>query len=133
MCAFSIGQASKETGVHVETIRYYERIALMPEPMRSDRGTRRYNQQSLRRLGFIKKSRDLGFSIEEIKGLLILVDENNVSCGEVHALASDHRQAVLSKISDLERLAASLGAMIEKCSQGKTPDCPIIDDLMQTV
>ena len=124
-----IGSISSRTGVNIETIRYYERIGIMPEPTRSERGTRLYNHDQLRRLAFIKRSRELGFSLDDIRGLLELVDGGSFSCAEVHAVTTAHLGEVKQKIADLRKMEKVLKVMADECSQGDLPDCPIIDSL----
>ena len=95
---------SKRTGVNIETIRYYERIKIMPKPDRTSGGNRQYNHDQLKRLSFIKTSRDLGFSINEIRGLLEMVDRQDFTCGEVHGLTVGHLAYVREKIKGLLKL-----------------------------
>ncbi len=120
---------SRETGVNIETIRYYERIEIMPKPDRTEGGNRQYNHDQLKRLFFIKRCRELGFSIEEIRALLQMVDRADFTCGEVHAMTVEHLINVKKKISDLQRLEKSLKAMAAECSRGDKPECPIVDTL----
>ena len=127
--AYLIGAMSQETGVNIETIRYYERIGIMPKPDRTEGGNRQYNHDQLKRLFFIRRCRELGFRIEEIRELLQMVDGDNFSCGEVHAMTMDHLNSVKKKLSDLRRLEKSLKAMAAECSKGDVPDCPVIDTL----
>lgn len=127
--AYLIGAMSKETGVNIETIRYYERIGIMPKPDRTEGGNRQYNHDQLKRLFFIKRCRELGFSIEEIRELLQMVDREDFTCGEVHGMTMDHLTVVKKKLSDLRRLEKSLKAMAAECSKGDVPDCPVIDTL----
>lgn len=122
---------SRETGVNIETIRYYERIEIMPKPDRTDGGNRQYNHDQLKRLFFIKRCRELGFSIEEIRALLQMVDRADFTCGEVHAMTIDHLGTVREKIADLRRLEKALQSMASECSKGDVPNCPIIDTLFE--
>ncbi len=124
-----IGELSRRTGVNIETIRYYERIGVMPRPARSEGGHRLFSDEQLRRLSFIKRSRELGFRLDEIRAMLRLVDEGTLTCGEIHAMTSAHLKAVHRKISDLRRLERVLKTMVAECSRGDVPDCPIIDTL----
>ena len=124
-----IGELSRRTGVNIETIRYYERIGVMPNPLRTEGGHRAYNEPQLKRLAFIKKSRELGFSLEEIRALLHLVDAGTYTCSEVHEMTMEHLERVRQKISDLRRLERVLKAMAADCSRGDVPECPIIDAL----
>lgn len=126
---YPIGAMSRETGVNIETIRYYERIEIMPKPDRTEGGNRQYNRDQFKRLFFIKRCRELGFSIEEIKALLWMVDQAEFTCGEVHEMTIEHLANVKKKISDLRRLEKSLKTMAAECSKGDIPECPIIDTL----
>lgn len=127
--AYAIGEMSRRTGVNIETIRYYERISLMPEPDRTEGGNRQYDPDQFKRLIFIKKSRDLGFSIDEIRALLEMADGQAFTCGEVRDLTQDHLANVQAKIADLLKLETALKGMIAECSKGDVPECPIIDML----
>lgn len=124
------GALAARIGCDIETIRYYETIGLLPPPPRSTGGHRLYGQDLVRRLGFIRRSRDLGFTIEEIRALLRLVDGGRYTCREVEALARDHLRAIRRKIADLRKLAGVFEAMAAACSGGAVPDCPIIDALL---
>lgn len=126
---YAIGVMSRETSVNIETIRYYERIGIMPRPDRTEGGNRQYNHDQLKRLFFIKRCRELGFSIEEIKALLQMVDRADFTCGEVHTMTIDHLSTVKKKVSDLRRLEKALRSMAAECGKGDVPDCPIIDTL----
>lgn len=126
---YGIGRLSEETGVHIETIRYYERIALMPSPPRTQGRQRVYDASHQKRLIFIRRTRELGFSVEEIRGLLRLVDGGNYSCAEVNEIAVKHIDGISSKIADLKKLSGVLAAMASQCGKGSVPDCPIIDAL----
>jgi len=124
-----IGEISRRTGVNIETIRYYERIEVMPKPKRSEGGQRLYNESQLNRLGFIKRSRELGFSLKEICALLTLVDSGKMTCSEVHALTVEHLSGVRSKIADLRKLERALKSLAAQCSLGDVSDCPIVETL----
>ena len=100
-----IGELSKQTGCKIETIRYYEQQTLMPEPSRTDGGHRLYSQEMRGRLLFIRRSRELGFSMNEIRGLLSLVDGEQVSCERVKTIAEDHLRDIREKITDLRQAA----------------------------
>lgn len=126
---YKIGQLSRETGVNIETIRYYERIGIMPEPDRTPGGNRQYNLEQLKRLYFVRKARDLGFSLNEIRGLLEMVDRKDFSCGEVHDLTVNHLEEVRKKITHLQKLENALETMVQECKGGDVPDCPIVDTL----
>jgi MerR family mercuric resistance operon transcriptional regulator len=128
---YAIGEMSNLTGVNIETIRYYERIAIMPKPDRTQGGNRQYNHDQLKRLFFIKRCRDLGFNLDEIRALLEMVDRDDFTCGEVHEMTISHLSDVEKKLNDLIRLKQSLKKMASECSQGDIPECPIIDTLFE--
>ena len=123
------GKLAKRTGCNAETIRYYEKIGLMPEPVRSATGYRQYNQEHEQRLQFIMRGRELGFAIEDLKSLLELVDRKIVSCGEVSRLAGTHLESVHQKITDLQRIEVALSKTLRSCSGKDVPECPVIDAL----
>jgi MerR family mercuric resistance operon transcriptional regulator len=129
MAGFPIGRLSAETGVNIETIRFYEKIGLMPEPPRTEGGRRLYDADSVTRLGFIRRARELGFSIDDIRGFLGLNDKPP-TCAEVYETASRHRAVIRDKVADLKRLDRRLTAIMGACTQSKTPDCALIDALL---
>jgi MerR family mercuric resistance operon transcriptional regulator len=100
----AIGALSKHTGTNIETIRYYERVALLPAPARSSGGYRLYGHDHLKRLNFIRRARTLGFSIGEVRTLLRLADERKRPCAEVRVVAEAHLKDVRAKIADLRRM-----------------------------
>lgn len=124
------GTVARRTGCNPETVRYYEKIGLLPEPLRTDGGYRQYETGHEQRLRFILRGRELGFSIDDLKSLLALVDRHAVSCGEVERLARKHLESVHSKIADLRRMGRSLGRTIHACSGEDVPECPLIDALL---
>ncbi len=126
---FSIGALSGRSGVNVETIRYYERIGLLPSPPRTEGGHRLYRGEHLKRLAFIRRSRELGFSIDEIRALLDLVDSGEYTCGEVKSMTDAHLENVRRKIADLRRLERTLAGISSQCEGGAVPECPVIDAL----
>lgn len=128
---FTIGHLSERTDCNIETIRYYERIGIMPAPPRSEGGRRIYQQEHVKRLMFIRRSRGLGFSIEEIRALLGLVDENSYSCGEIQALTINHINLIKNKIVDLKKLEKTLSRIASQCKGEDIPECPIIDALFE--
>ncbi|GJL72010.1 MAG: MerR family transcriptional regulator [Nitrosomonas sp.] len=125
----TIGKLSKETGVNIETIRYYEKIDIMPKPGRSAGGNRLYEEEHVKRLVFIRRSRELGFSLDEIQELLRLVDENTFTCAEIAALAQKHLDDIKAKIKDLKKIEQHMKDMLSQCSKDNTPDCAVIDVL----
>lgn len=129
--AFTIGGLSKKTGVNIETIRYYEKIGVMPKPQRSEGGNRLYDTEQVKRLSFIRRSRELGFSLDEIRELLKLVDEKTFTCAEIAALSQKHLDDIRAKIKDLRKIERHMKDMLAQCSRDHTPDCAIIDVLFQ--
>ncbi len=125
----TIGKLSRQTGVNIETIRYYEKAGLMPNPPRSEGGHRLYRHDHLRRLTFIRRCRELGFAMSEVQELLGLVDAHGYTCGEVQALTLEHAKNVRGKRTDLRRMEKTLRAIASECSGSNVPDCPIIDAL----
>ena len=123
------GQLSTASGCNIETIRYYEKIGIMPQPHRSVGGHRLYGRDEEKRLAFVCRSRELGFSLEQVRGLLVMADSDGGTCDEVRAATSDHLSEVQAKISDLTRLERVLTQMIAHCTDNTVPDCPIIDAL----
>jgi len=126
---FSIGALSRRAGCNIETIRYYEKIGLMPAPPRSAGGHRVYDDAHAKRLGFIRRSRELGFSLDEIRALLSLADDGGYDCGTVREITLCHLQSVRDKIRDLRRMERTLKAVSSECEGGIAPRCPIIDTL----
>lgn len=126
-----IGELSKQTGCKIETIRYYEQQQLMPPPPRTDGGHRLYTAEMEGRLMFIRRSRELGFSMDEIRGLLSLVDGEQISCERVKAIAETHLRDIRAKISDLKKMQRTLSELASQCSGENVPDCPIIDVLQK--
>ncbi len=123
------GELAKRSGCHLETIRYYENIGLLPPPKRSQGGHRLYDDQDQRRLRFVLRSRELGFSINEIRSLLSMVDTHAYTCGEIHELTVSHLGSVKQKIADLRRLERTLRKISNECDGGAVPECPVIDAL----
>jgi len=125
----SIGNLARRTGCKVETIRYYEHCGLMPKPPRTNGGHRVYNVDHLKRLTFIRRSRDLGFAMTQIKSLLQMAQSDQHSCGEIAQAADKHLDAVRTRIHDLQKMQNTLNQILAQCHRGDTPDCAIIDAL----
>lgn len=124
---FLIGQLANAAGVHVETIRYYERLGLIAQPQKPLAGFRRYPITTLNQLHFIKRAQTLGFTLEEITNLINL---NNTPCSEVQGLAECKLNAVKEKIADLQRLKLALDMLVTQCQHNNDDSyCPIIDSL----
>jgi len=129
----TIGIMSARTQCSVPTIRYYEKIGLLPTPDRASNGHRYYREDDLRRLTFIKRCRDFGFAIEQVRGLADLFEDGDRACIEVRDMAQARLDEVRTRLAEMRELEASLAAFVcscnEACSGGMTKDCVIIDDL----
>jgi Cu(I)-responsive transcriptional regulator len=125
----SIGELARVTSTKVETVRYYERIALLPPPARTGGNYRAYAQHHLERLSFIRRGRDLGFSLAEVRELLRLSDDRDQSCAEVDRIARLHLIEVERKLTDLAALRAELRQLIDQCQHGTVAECRIIEAL----
>jgi len=129
MRPLTIGTLARDSGVHLETVRYYERTGRMPEPSRNSNNYRSYGLEDVERLSFIRRAREIGFSIGEIKELLALAEPGRASCSEVRTLTTIHLGEVRAKITDLRRLEAILAGALERCFAGPAPVCPVLDML----
>lgn len=125
----TIGELSKLTSVNIETIRYYERIKMLPLPPRTAGGRRVYDPTHLRVLAFIRRSRELGFSLDEIRALLRLGAPGMASCNEVKEIATRHLEDIRAKLGDLKKLERLLAKTVARCSGKTAPDCPVLDIL----
>jgi Cu(I)-responsive transcriptional regulator len=125
----TIGDLAKRTGTKVETIRYYERIGLLPAPARTGGNYRAYDEGHLGRLSFIRRARDLGFPLDVVRELLSLADRRDRSCAAVDVIARQHLAEVERKIADLGVLRDELASIIGQCRQGTIADCRIIEAL----
>jgi DNA-binding transcriptional MerR regulator len=125
---FSIGDLAKGTGTKVVTVRYYEQIGLLPVPSRTAGNYRTYSSEHMRRLRFIRRCRDLGFTLAQIRDLLRLSSQKDEECAEVDRITAQHLIEIEQKIADLKRLAKEL-RRLNNCSQGKgiIADCRIIE------
>ena len=129
LAGFPIGELSRQTGVHIETIRYYERIGFVPPPPRGADGRRSFDAEDVKRLCFIKRSRDMGFSQDEVRALLRLADGGEKSCSEVSVIAQAHLKDIRAKISDLRKLEKVLAETVSRCMGGDAPVCPVLEAL----
>jgi len=127
---FTRGTLAKESGVNLETIRFYEKIGLIPDPPRTASGYRCYSMDHLKRLKFIRRSRELGFTNQEVAGLLEMVD-GTYACDDVKDIALAHVALIKNKVADLVKLQSALETMAAECSGGDTPDCVIVDRLLE--
>ncbi len=126
---FTRGDLAHATGCNIETIHYYEKIGLLPDPPRTDAGYRIYSAAHATRLRFILRARELGFSMEDIRGLMGLEDGTAPTCAEVKARTERHLADVRAKIADLQRIEATLAATAAQCSGNAVPNCPVLDAL----
>lgn len=125
----NIGQAARRTGLSAKMIRYYESIGLLKPATRSESGYRLYGQDDLHSLTFIKRSRDLGFSLEEVAKLLTLWQDRQRASADVKALASEHIADLNRRIEELVSLRDTLSELVAHCHGDDRPDCPILKDL----
>jgi MerR family mercuric resistance operon transcriptional regulator len=121
-----IGELSRLSGVNIETIRYYERIKMLPAPLRTASGRRIYDATDLRLLVFIRRSRELGFSLHKIRALLRLAAPGMASCSEVKEIAARHLEDIRAKLADLKKLERLLSKTVARCSGKTAPDCPVL-------
>jgi len=127
----TIGPLSDRAGCNIETIRYYERIGLMPRAARSDGGHRLYGEEHVKRLGFIRRSRELGFTLEQIRTLLRLVDGRRYTCAQVKRITVGHLEEIHRKVADLRTIERVLQDMAAQCDGGAVPKCAVIDALFE--
>ncbi|RVT54478.1 Cu(I)-responsive transcriptional regulator [Rubrivivax albus] len=125
----NIGQAAQATGVTPKMIRHYESLGLLPAVARSDAGYRRYDERTLHTLRFIRRARDLGFSLDEIAQLLGLWADPARASAEVRALAQRHVADLDERIARMQAMRRSLQQLVQCCHGDDRPDCPILDDL----
>ena len=123
---------ARRTGCNLETIRYYEKIGMMPEPPRTQAGYRIYDTKHVERLSFILRARELGFSLDDIRGLLALVDRGTQTCAEVKERTEQHLADVRAKIADLKRIEQVLVETAAQCSGDEAPECPVLEALSGT-
>jgi MerR family mercuric resistance operon transcriptional regulator len=121
----TIGRLAAAAGAHVETIRYYQRRGLLPEPKRPAGGVRRYGEDAAARLRFIKRAQDIGFTLDEVAELLKL----ERGCRDAHDLAAAKLVGVERRLADLKRIRKTLRELIGRCEEGRAESCPIIDSL----
>ncbi len=133
MSANAVARRTRRTGTNAATIRYYEGIGLLPRPDRQQGNQRRYGDDDIRRLTFVRRCRDFGFSIEQVRTLVSLVQDRSRSCLEARDLAQSHLVAVRAKLRELKALEQSIAHFVEVCDAecvgGPGPDCVILDDL----
>jgi MerR family transcriptional regulator, mercuric resistance operon regulatory protein len=125
----TIGALSRLTGVNIETIRYYEKVKVLPRPSRTQSGRRIYSPTERRLLAFVRRSRELGFSLDEVRALLRLGGPEKASCREVRNIAARHLEDIRAKIDDLRKLEHLLAKTVAQCTGTAAPECPILDIL----
>jgi MerR family transcriptional regulator, mercuric resistance operon regulatory protein len=127
--AFPIGELAKRSRVKIETIRYYERAKILVPPPRTASGRRVYDLTDLRILVFIRRARELDFSLDEIRALLRLGGPETATCREVREIAAHHLDNIRAKLRDLKKLERLLSRTVARCSGKMAPDCPVLDVL----
>ena len=125
----SIGALAKATSTKVETVRWYEQVGLLPAPTRTSGNYRAYDAAHLGRLSFIRRARDLGFSLDQVRALLDIAGQQDQACEAVDVIAREHLEEVDRKIADLQALRRELDALIGQCRRGKVAECRIIEAL----
>ena len=129
MAANGIGAASERSGCTIETIRYYERIGLVPKPPRNASRYRVYSPGDVQRLVFIRRARELGFTLDKIRDLLRLAADVAQPCAAVHDVAAGHLADIRAKIADLRKIECLLAEAVRQCERGEQAGCPVIDAL----
>lgn len=124
-----IGELAAATGCRVVTIRYYERVGILPPPTRGTNNYRYYGEAHLRRLRFVRRTRKLGFSLDEVRTLLSLIDQGNYTCDDVRCLAQRHLDDVRARLQDLQRMETMLADLVAQCTGGRAPDCSLLETL----
>lgn len=124
----TIGTLARESGVNLETVRFYERSGLLPEPQRSASGYRHYQEQDVRRLRFIRRGRELGFSLDEIRGLLDLSAHPERPCDAADGMVREHLDAIEARIRDLQNMRAELSKLAD-CHSGHAEHCRLLEAL----
>jgi MerR family mercuric resistance operon transcriptional regulator len=127
MRPLTIAALAKASSVHLETVRHYERIGLMPEPERGANGYRKYGPEHVKRLSFIRRAREIGFSIAAIRDLLALAEPGRTAWAEVQTLTAVRLTQVRAKIADLRKLEAFLAEAVDRCSKSPAPACPVLE------
>lgn len=123
------GDLAKSAGVNIETIRYYERLGLISEPSRTESGYRNFSSEVTQRIKFIKRSQELGFTLAEIRNLLVLTDNEDFTCEEIQQYATQKVKEIDSKIHDLQNIKNVLQDLLIKCGETSVDGCPIIERL----
>lgn len=132
---YKVGEIAKKVGSNVETLRYYEKIKIMPKPKRKESRYRFYDELDLKRLQFIKRAKELGFTLKEIKELLNLKIESTATCGDVKHLAENKLKDIEERIKDLRNIKSVLAKLINQCicEEISSEECPILEVIEQKV
>ncbi len=125
-----IGTLAAACNCPAETIRYYEKVGLLPKPVRTANGYRSYDERHQKWLQFVLRSRALGFTQDEVRRLSNIADQSQPVCADVHQLLVEHIVDVRKKLLDLKRMEKALVRLKSKCQDGTLNDCPVIDELM---
>jgi Cu(I)-responsive transcriptional regulator len=126
----NIGQLARQAGVPIDTIRYYERESVLPPPLRSANGYRHYGPDDARRLNFVRRAKELGFTLDEIRGLLALSDARHADMASVRDAAEEKLELIQRRIAELERVREALRVLVDACpGHGHLDDCPIMSAL----
>ena len=126
---YNIGEAARRSGVTAKMIRHYESLRLLKAPRRTESGYRLYDETDIHTLQFIRRGRDLGFSMKEIQQLLALWQNRRRASADVRRIAQEHMTALDAKIHELQAMRRSLEQLVHNCHGDARPDCPILDDL----
>lgn len=124
-----IGELSRRTGCNIDTIRFYEKVGVLPKAARSSGGHRIYSLAHQQRLAFVCRARGLGFTLKQVRALLRLSDQRNRPCSDAQRVAGKHLAEVRSRIADLRAVEAALKALIAQCGQGEDASCPLLEAL----
>ncbi|MFA3781502.1 heavy metal-responsive transcriptional regulator [Melioribacteraceae bacterium 4301-Me] len=131
MAEYFVGQLAKEVGINIETVRYYEKIKLLPKPKRAESKYRVYDETDLKRLLFIKRAKELGFTLREIKELFELRIDSEAKCGDVKHLTEHKLQDIDNRIKDLKKIRSVLVKLIDQCvnEEVSSDECPILESI----
>ena len=127
----TIGKLAATASCKPETIRFYEKVGLLPQPKRSESGYRLYGESHQRKLFFIRRGRDLGFSLDDIGLMLELAEDKKSSCQEISRLSRERLSTIRDKLKRLEALSAELSRLIDQCDDGRISECRIIEALTE--
>lgn len=129
MTGYRIGDLARYAGTRVETVRWYEKVGLLAKPSRTEGNYRLYDDEDRKRLAFIRRSRDLGFSLDQVRALLALADDRSGDCHRIDSLAGEHMRDVERRIADLQALRDELSILLSSCAGGTVARCKILESL----